>query len=89
MPSASSPIRPCAISALSTRGLFCTALAIGKFVGKALGGVLLDWAGTRVALVGGYLANRFDPSAPFLAYAPLLWVSAFLLAVVGKETLER
>ena len=40
-------------------------------------------------VIGGYLADRFDPSMPFLAYAPLLLVSAFLLAVVGKETLER
>lgn len=46
--------------------------------------------GSGVApLIGGYLADRFDPSMPFLAYAPLLLVSAFLLAVVGKETLER
>lgn len=46
--------------------------------------------GSGVApLIGGYLANRFDPSAPFLAYTPLLLVSAFRLAVVGKETLER
>jgi hypothetical protein len=80
---ASSPTRPCAVSAHATRGLFCPAFAIGKFVGTPPGGVLLDRAGSRVVpLIGGYLANRFDPSTPFLAYAPLL-------AVVGKETLER
>lgn len=40
-------------------------------------------------LIGGYLANSFNPGLPFLVYAPLLVVSAILLAVVGKETLER
>jgi hypothetical protein len=40
-------------------------------------------------VVGGYLANTFNPGVPFLFYAPLLAVSATLLAVVGKETLER
>ena len=33
-------------------------------------------------LFGGYLANTFNPGVPFLFYAPLL-------AMVGKETLER
>jgi MFS family permease len=37
-------------------------------------------------LFGGYLANTFNPGVPFLFYAPLLAVSATLLAVVGKET---
>ena len=46
--------------------------------------------GSGVApLIGGYLANAFNPGAPFLLYAPLLLLSATLLAVVGKETLER
>ena len=41
-------------------------------------------------LVGGDLANTFNPGVPFLSsHAPLLAVSATLLAVVGKETLER
>jgi MFS family permease len=40
-------------------------------------------------LAGGYLANRFNPGVPFLVYAPLLVLSAILLAVVGKETLKR
>jgi MFS family permease len=40
-------------------------------------------------LFGGYLANTFNPGVPFLFYAPLLAVSATLLGVVGKETLER
>ena len=40
-------------------------------------------------LLGGYLANTFNPGVPFLVYAPLLVLSAALLAVVGKETLEK
>jgi MFS family permease len=40
-------------------------------------------------LFGGYLANAYGPGVPFLVYAPLLVFSAALLAIVGKETLER
>lgn len=46
--------------------------------------------GSGVApMFGGYLANTFNPGVPFLVYAPLLIVSATLLAVIGRETLER
>jgi MFS family permease len=46
--------------------------------------------GSGVApLIGGYLANEYNPGLPFYVYAPLLLLSAFLLAVVGKETLRR
>jgi MFS family permease len=46
--------------------------------------------GSGVApLLGGYLANTYNPGVPFWVYAPLLLLSATLLAVVGKETLER
>ena len=46
--------------------------------------------GSGVApLIGGYLANTYNPGVPFLVYAPLLVVTAALLAVLGKETLER
>ena len=46
--------------------------------------------GSGVApLIGGSMANAFNPGAPFLLYAPLLVLSATLLAVFGKETLER
>jgi predicted MFS family arabinose efflux permease len=46
--------------------------------------------GSGVApLLGGYLANTYNPGVPFWVYAPLLLLSAILLAVVGKETLER
>jgi hypothetical protein len=40
-------------------------------------------------LLGGFLADRFYAGLPFLAYAPLLVLSAFLLALVGRETLHR
>ncbi len=40
-------------------------------------------------LIGGYMANAYNPGMPFLVYAPLLILSATLLAVVGKETLQR
>ena len=36
-------------------------------------------------LVGGYMANAYNPGAPFLIYAPLLLLSATLLAVVGRK----
>jgi DHA1 family multidrug resistance protein-like MFS transporter len=46
--------------------------------------------GSGVApLLGGYLANTYNPGVPFWVYAPLLLLSAALLALVGKETLER
>jgi MFS family permease len=40
-------------------------------------------------MIGGYLANAYNPGVPFLVYAPLLLFSAVLLALVGKETLDR
>ena len=45
--------------------------------------------GVAAPLLGGYLADSFNPGVPFLVYAPLLLVSAILLAVVGKETFRR
>ncbi|HWO40227.1 MAG TPA: MFS transporter, partial [Candidatus Eisenbacteria bacterium] len=46
--------------------------------------------GSGVApVIGGYLANAFSPALPFLVYAPLLIVAATVLALVGRETLDR
>jgi len=45
--------------------------------------------GVCAPLLGGLLADSFNPGVPFLAYAPLLVLSAVLLAVVARETLER
>jgi hypothetical protein len=40
-------------------------------------------------MIGGYLANTYNPGVPFLVYAPLLLFSAVILGLVGKETLDR
>jgi MFS family permease len=40
-------------------------------------------------LLGGFLADRYNPGVPFWVYAPLLILSAVLLALVGRETLRR
>ena len=40
-------------------------------------------------LLGGFLADNFSPGVPFLAYAPLLILSAVLLGLVARETLDR
>ena len=45
--------------------------------------------GVFAPLLGGYLTNAFNPGVPFLVYAPLLVLSAALLALIGRETLER
>jgi MFS family permease len=48
-----------------------------------------ELGGIGAPLFGGYLADRFNPGMPFLAYAPLLVLSAALLAIVARETLKR
>ena len=50
---------------------------------------IAEIGGVTAPLLGGLLADRFNPGVPFLAYAPLLVLSAILLAVVGRETLKR
>ena len=50
---------------------------------------IAEIGGVTAPLLGGLLADRFNPGVPFLAYAPLLVLSAILLAVVGRETLEK
>ena len=50
---------------------------------------IAEIGGVSAPLLGGFLADTFNPGVPFLAYAPLLVLSAVLLAVVGRETLER
>jgi MFS family permease len=50
---------------------------------------IAEIGGVSAPLLGGFLADTFNPAVPFLAYAPLLVLSAVLLAVVGRETLER
>jgi len=50
---------------------------------------IAETAGVGAPLLGGYLADAFNPGVPFLAYAPLLVLSAVLLALVAHETLEK
>lgn len=48
-----------------------------------------ELGGSLAPVIGGYLANAYNPGLPFLVYAPLLLSSAVLLGIVGKETLDR
>lgn len=50
---------------------------------------IAEIGGVCAPLFGGILADVFHPGVPFLAYAPLLVLSAILLAIVGRETLQR
>lgn len=56
---------------------------------QALRRTIAELGSSVAPMIGGYLANTFNPGVPFLVYAPPLLLSATLLAVVGKETLER
>lgn len=56
---------------------------------QAVRRTVAEVGGVGAPLLGGYLADHFDPGVPFLAYAPLLVIAAVLLAVVARETLEK
>lgn len=56
---------------------------------QALRRTIAELGSSVAPMIGGALANAYNPGLPFLVYAPLLLLSAMLLAVVGKETLER
>lgn len=56
---------------------------------QAVRRTVAEVGGVAAPLLGGYLADSFNPGVPFLVYAPLLVLSALLLAVVGRETLDR
>jgi MFS family permease len=56
---------------------------------QALRRTIAELGSSVAPMIGGYLANTFNPGVPFLVYAPLLLLSAVLLAVVGRETLRR
>jgi MFS family permease len=56
---------------------------------QALRRTIAETGGIAAPLFGGYLADTFNPGVPFLAYAPLLVLSALLLAIVAHETLEK
>lgn len=50
---------------------------------------IAEIGGVGAPLVGGILANAFNPGVPFIVYAPILLVGALLLAFVGRETLVK
>jgi hypothetical protein len=50
---------------------------------------IAELGGVSAPLLGGFLVDKFNPGVPFLAYAPLLILSAVLLAVVGRETIQK
>jgi MFS family permease len=50
---------------------------------------IAELGGVSAPLLGGFLADKFNPGVPFLAYAPLLILSAVLLALIGRETLQK
>jgi MFS family permease len=56
---------------------------------QALRRTIAEIGGVGAPLLGGFLADSFGAGVPFLTYAPLLVLSALLLAAVGRETLER
>jgi len=65
-----------------------------QFMAGLLGNLSVDWLPVGSSLWKaptdiGFLADHFNPGVPFLAYAPLLVLSAVLLALVGRETLRR
>jgi MFS family permease len=50
---------------------------------------IAETGGVAAPLLGGVLADAFNPGVPFLAYAPLLVLSALLLGLVARETLQK
>ncbi|MBM2805390.1 MAG: transporter [Deltaproteobacteria bacterium] len=50
---------------------------------------IAEVGGIAAPLFGGLLADKFNPGVPFFAYAPLLILSAVLLALVARETIPR
>jgi MFS family permease len=56
---------------------------------QAVRRTVAEVGGACAPLLGGYLANTYNPGVPFLVYAPFLVASAMLLAFVGRETLEK
>jgi MFS family permease len=56
---------------------------------QALRRTIAELGSGAAPLFAGYLANTFNPGMPFWVYAPLLLLSALLLAFVSKETLDK
>ncbi|HUC97123.1 MAG TPA: MFS transporter, partial [Candidatus Polarisedimenticolaceae bacterium] len=56
---------------------------------QALRRTIAELGGVGAPLLGGVLADSFNPGVPFLLYAPLIILSAVLLALIARETLPR
>jgi MFS family permease len=56
---------------------------------QALRRTIAEVGGVGAPLLGGVLADSFNPGVPFLVYAPLIILSAVLLAFFARETLQR
>jgi MFS family permease len=56
---------------------------------QALRRTVAEIGGVGAPLLGGVLADSFNPGVPFLLYAPLIILSAVLLALIARETLQR
>lgn len=50
---------------------------------------IAEIGGVGAPMVGGLLADEFNPGVPFLVYAPLLILSAVMLAILARETLNK
>jgi MFS family permease len=56
---------------------------------QALRRTVAELGGVGAPLAGGVLADNFNPGVPFLVYAPLIILSAVLLAFIARETLQK
>jgi MFS family permease len=56
---------------------------------QAVRRTIAETGAVAAPLLGGFLADSYNPGVPFLIYFPLLVLSAVLLAVIGRETLKR
>ena len=56
---------------------------------QALRRTIAEVGGVAGPLLGGLLANLYNPGAPFLVYGPVLILAALLLAFLAKETLVK
>lgn len=50
---------------------------------------IAEMGGALAPIIGGFLANTFNPGVPFLVYVPILIAAASYLALTGRETLEK
>ena len=56
---------------------------------QALRRTVAEFGGLTAPVLGGLLADAFNPSVPFVVFAPVILLAGGLLAFVGKETLVR